>query len=63
MRPVTADLQQAARNLRAARLRLDKATREAQAITAAAYLTGTSESEIARQLGVTRVTVRKWIGK
>ena len=58
-----ADLERAARNLRGARSRLGKATKEAQAITAAAYLTGTSESEIARELGVTRVTVRKWLGK
>lgn len=58
-----ADFSKAARDLRAARRRLDAAMRAAQAIAAAAHVTGVPETEIAREIGVNRMTVRRWLGK
>lgn len=59
----TPELRQAARNLRAARSRLDAAMAAAQAVAVEAHATGTRETEIARELNVNRMTVRRWLGK
>lgn len=53
----------AARNLRAARARLAEATEIAQVQAIAEYDAGTPETEIAKALGVSRMTVRRWLGK
>ena len=56
-------LRQAARNLRAARSRLDDAMAAAEQAAITAYSDGTPETEIAKTLGVNRMTVRRWLGK
>jgi hypothetical protein len=60
---VTTDLTKAARNLRAARQRLDAAMQAAVEATIAAHNEGTPETAIARMLDVNRMTVRRWLGK
>jgi transposase len=60
---MTAELRQAARNLRAARSRLAAAMEAAQAAAITAHGNGTPETEIATTLGVNRMTVRRWLGK
>jgi DNA invertase Pin-like site-specific DNA recombinase len=57
------DLARAARNLRAARQRLETAMQDAESAATAAHSDGTPETEIARTLGVNRMTVRRWLGK
>lgn len=53
----------AARNLGAARRHLDTAMAEAAQAAQYAHAAGAPETEIARELGVNRLTVRKWLGK
>lgn len=53
----------AARNLRAARTRLETAMHAAADAAATADRDGVPETEIARTLGVNRMTVRRWLGK
>lgn len=53
----------AARGLKAARGKLDRAVDVAREAAIAANAGGVSESEIARTLGVNRLTVRRWLGK
>lgn len=62
MRQVT-ELRGAARELWAARKRLAKALSEAGDAAALAHANGTPETVIARELGVNRMTVRRWLGK
>lgn len=57
------DMTRAARALRAARQRLDTAMQTAEQAAVAAHQDGTPETEIARTLGVNRMTVRRWLGK
>ncbi len=56
-------LAQAGHNLRVARDKLDYAKDDARAAAQAAVKAGDSEVYVAEMLGVTRVTVRKWVGK
>lgn len=53
----------AARGLKAARSKLDRAVEVAREAAIAAHTDGVSESEIARTLGINRLTVRRWLGK
>lgn len=57
------DLERAGNRLRRARAALSKAIEEAEAEAIRALSEGTSESAVARTLGVDRMTVRKWAGK
>lgn len=57
------ELKTAARNLRAARDKLTTATAAAETAAITAHDDGTPETEIARMLGVNRMTVRRWLGK
>lgn len=57
------DLTRAARTLRAARQRLDAAMQAAEQVAITAHAEGARETELARTLGVNRMTVRKWLGK
>lgn len=56
-------IEQAARDLRAARRRLDTAMQTAEQVAITARADGVPETEIARALGVNRMTVRRWLGK
>jgi hypothetical protein len=60
---MTSDLAKAARNLRAARSRLDKAMAKAEQVAIEASREGIAETVISRELGVNRMTVRRWLGK
>lgn len=53
----------AGRALHTARKRLADATQNAKAATIDAAAAGTSEVVIARLIGVSRATVREWLGK
>lgn len=57
------DLDRAGRKLRSARKGLKDAMTEAEAVGLAALEGGATEVEVARTLGVDRMTVRKWRGK
>lgn len=57
------DLPRAARILRDARRRLGTAMSTAENSAIEAHASGTPETEIARALGVNRMTVRRWLGK
>jgi len=57
------DLTTAARALRAARQRLDTAMATAEQAAIDAHARQVPETEIARELGVNRMTVRRWLGK
>lgn len=57
------NLADAAGRLLAARQELTEATDAAQAAAREAVGRGVSEVEVARRLGVARMTVRKWLGK
>lgn len=57
------ELVKAGRALRLARERLDAAMLMAASAALSAREAGTPETEIARVLGVNRMTVRKWLGK
>lgn len=46
-----------------ARARLSMAMHAAEVVGACAYEDGVPEAEVARRLGVDRMTVRKWLGK
>jgi transposase len=56
-------LKQAALALRTARSRLDHAMCEAERAALVAINGGMTEVEVAKQLGVNRMTVRRWQGK
>lgn len=56
-------LTDAGRGLRSARTRLTRAMETAERAAVEAHRSGTPETEIARTLGVNRMTVRKWLGK
>lgn len=56
-------LDRAARDLRAARQRLDTAMESAKTTALAAIAGGATEVDVARALGVNRLTVRRWQGK
>ncbi|MEN6544515.1 MAG: hypothetical protein ABFE07_00565 [Armatimonadia bacterium] len=58
-----ADLQRVARKLLRARDTLAAVMNEATDAADAANMAGVPEAEIARTLGVDRMTVRKWLGK
>jgi len=61
---LVSDLDAAALRYEAARRELQEATVEAKAAAVDAVAAGVvSEVEAARRLGVTRMTLRKWIGK
>lgn len=53
----------AAAGLRRARNLLAAAMQQAELAAIAAAAEGTPETEIARSLGVNRMTVRRWLGK
>lgn len=57
------DLAKAGRALRSARERLKAAMQAAEEAGVEAHQAGTPETEIARELGVDRMTVRRWLGK
>jgi len=57
------DLAAAAHDLRAARAHLQQTMTDAQKAAITAHASGTPETEIARTLGINRMTVRKWLGK
>lgn len=57
------DLADAAGRLLVARQELTEATDAAKAAAREAVGRGVSEVEVARRLGVSRMTVRKWLGK
>lgn len=57
------EIKKAARNLRAAREKLAAATAAAEQAAIAEHENGMPETEIARELGVNRMTVRRWLGK
>jgi DNA-binding transcriptional regulator LsrR (DeoR family) len=59
----TPGLARIARNLESARQRLDTVMNTAADAAIAAYKDGTPETQIAEQLGVNRLTVRRWLGK
>lgn len=54
---------EAGKALADARDRLDLAMRAAEIVTRCAVEDGISEVEVARRVGVDRMTVRKWLGK
>jgi DNA invertase Pin-like site-specific DNA recombinase len=60
---MTTDLDKAARALRSARARLDEAMATAEQAALTANAAGVAETEIARKVGVNRMTVRRWLGK
>lgn len=60
---MTAELRRAARTLRTARQRLDAAMAAAARAAATAAAEGVPETTISEELGVTRMTVRRWLGK
>lgn len=57
------DLLKVGRDLQAARSKLDAVMHRAADMANVAYDDGTPETEIARLLGVNRLTVRRWLGK
>lgn len=60
---MTPDLERAGRKLRSARKALNDAMDTAEHAAREAWEAGATEVEIARTLGVDRMTVRKWRGK
>ncbi|WP_052280801.1 hypothetical protein [Nocardia vulneris] len=58
-----ADLSTAGRRLADARRAVDEVMLEAETLGIKALRAGQSESHVARELGVDRMTVRKWQGK
>jgi len=60
---MSASLEQAGRELRSARHAEQNAYEAARLATINAWEDGATEVEIARILGVNRMTVRKWRGK
>lgn len=56
-------LERAGRKLRSARKAEQDAYKEAQQVAVQAIANGTSEAVAARELGVNRMTIRKWLGK
>lgn len=57
------NLDRVAGRLRAARREAQEASDAAKAAAREAVAAGMSESEAARRVGVTRMTIRKWTGK
>lgn len=60
---MTSDLERAGRKLRSARKASDDAYEAARLVALAEIAGGTAEAVVARELGVNRMTVRKWLGK
>lgn len=60
---MTDRLLSAARILQAARNGLNAAMEKAKAAAVDAHASGDTEVEIAKTLGVNRMTVRRWLGK
>lgn len=60
---MTTPIDGAAASLRRARKRLAAAMEQAKTAAVTANADGTPETEIARALGVNRMTVRRWLGK
>lgn len=60
---MTDELERAGAKLRRARAALDTALEEARETGIRALAEGAAEAAVARQLGVDRMTVRKWAGK
>jgi DNA invertase Pin-like site-specific DNA recombinase len=56
-------LKRAGRKLRSARKAADDAYEAARIAALAAIAGGVPEAVVARELGVNRMTVRKWLGK
>jgi hypothetical protein len=61
--PAEGDLERAGRILRQARIDADNAIRNARTACIEAADAGTPETTLALKLGVTRQTVRVWLGK
>lgn len=57
------DLERAGRKLRSARKAADDAYETARLAALAAIADGVPEAVAARELGVNRMTIRKWLGK
>jgi DNA invertase Pin-like site-specific DNA recombinase len=60
---VTADLERAGRRLQSARKAEQDALEAARLVALAEIDAGVPEAVAARELGVNRMTVRKWLGK
>lgn len=60
---MTLDLERIGRTLRADRKRLEASMHDAGQAAIKASADGMPETEIARVLGVNRLTVRRWLGK
>jgi ParB-like chromosome segregation protein Spo0J len=60
---VSAEVKRAARNLAAARARLNVAVQEAKRVALAELANGETEKDLAVALGVNRLTIRDWQGK
>jgi ParB-like chromosome segregation protein Spo0J len=60
---VSAEVRRAARNLAAARARLNVAVQEAKRVALAELANGETEKDLAGALGVNRLTIRDWQGK
>jgi DNA invertase Pin-like site-specific DNA recombinase len=60
---VAINLAPAARQIAAARRRLAETMKTGQHVAIEAHKEGKAESVIARELGVNRLTVRRWLGK
>lgn len=60
---MTDSLERAGRNLRSTRKAADDAYEAARLAALAAISDGVPEAMVARELGVNRMTVRKWQGK
>jgi len=57
------ELRRAGRKLRSARKAADDAYEAARLVALDEIAAGTAEAVVARELGVNRMTVRKWLGK
>lgn len=60
---MTTNLERAGRNLRSARKAEQDAYEQARLAAIAAVADGVPEAVAARELGVNRMTIRKWMGK
>lgn len=63
MSPTLNDIQNIGDQLAAAKTQLDKAWEQARLTTIEASRQGTPEARIAKTLGVSRQTIRRWLGK
>ena len=60
---MSGELERVGRSLRSARSAQQAAFESARVAAVAAMAAGVSESQVARTVGVDRMTVRKWAGK